>query len=169
MLLIALLVASNLGPIPPSDGLPSVELQSMRSQLTQLINHHRSQYQLTQLGMDELAQQAAQAHAESMLASDKMSHVDNAGRTPMDRYLALGGKADYYGENVGFRSPAVVDPELLWSVLAKLDEAMMAETPPNDAHRRNILSDHYTAVGIGVAVGPNGVFIDEDFVGYHPK
>jgi len=42
---------------------------------------------------------------------------------------------------------------------------MMAEQPPNDGHRENIVSPNYDAVGIGVAVGPGGVYLTEDFTG----
>ena len=169
MWLAALLIASNLGAIPAQGALPAAELGALRIQLTIELNRDRAAYGVGQLGTDQIAQTAAQYQAEQMLASGRLEHVDSAGRLPMTRYADFGGKADYYGENVGFRAPAVLDQQLLWAVLVKLDEAMMAETPPNDGHRRNILSDNYNAVGIGIAVGPNGVFMAEDFVGFHAK
>ncbi|MBV8082657.1 MAG: CAP domain-containing protein [Candidatus Eremiobacteraeota bacterium] len=169
MLLVALLIAADLGPIPTTGPPPAAELRTLRAQLTDQINKDRAKYNLPPLTLDPIAQQAAQYQAENMLINDKMQHQDTSGRSPVQRYNDLGGKADYYGENVGFRSPGVVDPVLLWDVLAKLEAAMMAEVAPEDGHRRNILSSHYSAVGIGIAVGPNGVFMAEDFAGNLPK
>jgi uncharacterized protein YkwD len=161
MMLLALLIAASLdptiGPPPPS------ELMQLRAELVAQLNEHRAQAGLTPFGVDPIAEQAAEFQAVDMMNTGKMRHEDSSGRSPFARYEAFGGKADYYGENIGFRSPGVVDPVLLWQVLAKLDARMMAEVPPDDGHRRNILSSHYTAVGIGVAVGPDGVFLAEDF------
>jgi uncharacterized protein YkwD len=169
MLLVALLIFSNLAAPPEQGPLPAAELDALRIQLTIELNRDRAAYGLGQLGTDRIAQTAAQYQAEQMLAARRLEHVDSEGRLPMTRYADFGGKADYYGENVGFRSPAVLDEQLLWAVLVKLDQAMMAEIAPNDGHRRNILSENYNAVGIGIAVGPAGIFMAEDFSGFHAK
>ena len=160
-MLLALLIATSLDPTigPP----PPAELMQLRTQLTAQLNAHRRDAGLTPLGVDPIAQRAAEFQAVDMMNVGKMNHIDTAGRSPIARYEAFGGKADYYGENLGFRSPGVVDPLLLWEVLSKLDAKMMAEVPPDDGHRQNILSSHYSAVGIGIAVGPDGVFMCEDF------
>lgn len=165
MFIIALLVAAGLGPLPTQGPPPRAELAELRAQLTDALNQHRAAFGLPELITDSTAEQAAQYQAEDMLATGKLGHLDSTGRSPMLRYAQFGGKADYYGENVGFRSPGVVNKALLWDVLSKLDQAMMAEVPPYDGHRQNILSKHYEAVGIGIAVGPNGVFMAEDFTG----
>jgi len=161
MMLLALLIATSLGPTigPP----PASELTQLRAELTSQLNEHRTQAGLAPLRLDPIAEQAAEFQAVDMMNAGKLSHVDSTGRSPFARYQAFGGNADYYGENVGFRSPGVVDPVLLWDVLSKLDAKMMAEVPPSDGHRQNILSNHFSAVGIGIAVGPNGVFMCEDF------
>ncbi|MBV8172107.1 MAG: CAP domain-containing protein [Candidatus Eremiobacteraeota bacterium] len=173
MLLAALLAAFfidvDAGQIPSTGPPPAAELHSLRAKLIDRINKDRAQYNLPPLTADPIAQRAAQYQAENMLATGNLEHTDSSGRAPMQRYNDMGGKADYYGENVGFRAPGVLDPVLLWNVLAKLEAEMMAEVPPNDGHRQNILSSHYNAVGIGVAVGPRGVFMAEDFVGNTPK
>jgi uncharacterized protein YkwD len=142
---------------------PAAELRELRERLTTRLNKHRADEGLAPLITDPIAERAAQFQAEDMLGAGVMRHVDSTGRTPSARYKAYGGKSDYYGENVGFFSPGVVDPVLLWNDIAQLDTAMMNEEPPDDAHRENILSKHFAAVGIGVAVGPNGVYLCEDF------
>lgn len=162
-MLLALLVAANL--IPTTGPPPAAELQQLRSELTATLNEHRAQLGLPALATDPIAEQAAEFQAVDMLDAGALRHEDSSGRSPAERYKAYGGASDYYGENVGFRSPGVLDPALLWDVLSKLDAQMMAEVAPDDGHRRNILSSHYRAVGIGVAVGPHGVFMCEDFSG----
>ena len=170
MLLAALLAFSlvaNTGPPLPTEGPPPpAELSQLRRQLIATLNQHRAQYNLPRLSVEPTAERSAQAHAEDMLRTGQMQHDDPNGRTPFERFEALGGKADYFGENLGFHSPGVLDPVLLWQVIEKLDEQMMDEVPPNDGHRRNILLRNFSQVGIGIAVGARGVFLSEDFVGY---
>jgi uncharacterized protein YkwD len=94
-----------------------------------------------------------------------MQHEDSTGRTPMQRYAAMGGHAGWYAENVGWYGLDVSGNTELWTAVSKLDAQMMAETPPDDGHRENILSPVYDAVGIGVSVGPHGLYLAEDFSG----
>jgi uncharacterized protein YkwD len=164
--LLAFLLALGTGPIPTEGPPPAGELTHLRQQLIAELNQHRAQYGLSPLTFDDTAEKAAQFHAEEMEQAGEMRHEDASGRSPLQRFEALGGRADYYGENIGYWTPGVVDPVLLWHVIGSLDAEMMAEKPPNDGHRRNILSQNYSAVGIGIAVGPHGVFISEDFLGY---
>jgi uncharacterized protein YkwD len=172
MMLLALLLqvqaSPDLGPIPTTGPPPAAELRELRERLTTRLNKHRADAGLAPLVTDPIAERAAQFQAENMLAAGVMRHLDDTGRTPIARYKAFGGKSDWYGENVGFSSPGVVDPDLVWKDIARLDTAMMEEQPPDDAHRQNILSKHFTAVGIGVAVGPKGVFLCEDFSSAKP-
>lgn len=170
MLLAALLtfvLASGASSLLPTIGPPPPdELSQLRRQLIATLNHHRAQYGLPRLTFDGTAEKAAQYQAEDMQRTGRMQHDDASGRSPLQRFESFGGKADYYGENLGYRSPGVLDPVLLWHVIEALDADMMAEVPPADGHRKNILSRNFSAVGIGIAVGPNGVFLSEDFVGH---
>jgi len=167
-LLLQLLTSPDLGPIPTTGQPPAAETRELRERLTTALNKHRAAAGLAPLVTDLIAERAAQFQAEDMLDAGVMRHLDSTGRTPLARYKAFGGKSDYYGENVGYSTPGVVDLQPLWNDIAQLDTAMMAEKPPEDAHRQNILSKHYSAVGIGVAVGPKGVFLCEDFSSAKP-
>ncbi len=167
MLLAAFVLAANLVTTVPAQGPPPpAALAFVRAKLLAALNQHRSDMSLPAFRIDVLAEQAAQAHAEEMERVNVLRHEDTSGHNPMWRYSALGGYAQAYGENVGWASRGVVEQALLWSAMDELDRRMMAERPPNDGHRRNILSARYEGVGIGVATGPNGVYITEDFVGY---
>lgn len=136
----------------------------IRARLVNQINMHRRSFGLTPLILDPLAQRAAQFQAQYMENAGVMRHEDADGRTPMQRYDDFGGRAAVYGENVAFYGDAITESDAVWQAVEKLDAMMMAERPPSDGHRENILSPDYRAIGIGVAVGPNGIYIAEDFV-----
>jgi uncharacterized protein YkwD len=136
----------------------------VRARLINQINAHRHAAGLGALTLDPLAEQAAQIQAQYMEASGTMRHEDSDGRSPMQRYVDLGGRAELYGENVAYYGDSFTETDAVWQAVSKLDAMMMAERPPTDGHRENILSPAYTSVGIGVAIGPNGIYIAEDFV-----
>lgn len=137
---------------------------AVRARLINQINAHRRTVGLPALVSDSLAQRAAQFQAQYMEDSGVMRHEDGDGRTPMQRYDDFGGHAALYGENVAFYGDAISESDAVWQAVVKLDGMMMSERPPSDGHRENILSPDYHAIGIGVAIGPNGIYIAEDFV-----
>jgi uncharacterized protein YkwD len=139
-------------------------IAGIRARLINQINAHRRAAGLSPLALDPLAQQAAQIQAQYMEASGTMRHEDSDGRSPMQRYADLGGRASLYGENVAYYGDSPSESDAVWQAVSKLDAMMMAERPPTDGHRENILSPAYTEIGIGVAIGPNGIYIAEDFV-----
>ena len=169
----AALMVANLSPVSHLAGDASAQapagkyVQPIGDRLIQQINAHRASVGLSPLQQDPIAQQAAQLQAQDMEINGVMQHQDRAGRSPMTRYAALGGHPSVYGENVASYGDAVTQAEAQWHIIAKLDGMMMAEKPPSDGHRENILSRDYTAVGVGVAVGPHGLFVAEDFVSFN--
>ena len=156
--LVAPLVAT--APRPPSDG----AIPTVQTRLLEQINAHRRSYGLDALTLDAIAQRAAQYQAQDMERNGTMRHQDSSGRSPMSRYAAFGGHASLYGENVAFYGDEVTESRAAWAAVSKLDALMMAERPPEDGHRANILSPDYKGIGIGVAIGPNGLYVAEDFV-----
>jgi len=159
---IAAVVLPFMAPLPPAraeDPVPAI-----RARLINQINAHRREYGLAPLVDDPIAERAAQYQAQDMESNGVMRHEDTSGRTPMARYAAFGGHAMLYGENVAFYGDTISESDAAWQAVSKLDAMMMAERPPSDGHRENILSPDYKAVGIGVAVGQNGLYIAEDFV-----
>jgi uncharacterized protein YkwD len=141
------------------------DLEAVRAQLIDLLDEHRRAQGLGPFGIDPRAEAAAQSHALDMARSGVLRHVDPDGRTPFDRYHAQGGHARYYAENVAWYGLADQSRAALAGAIDKLDAQMMAERPPDDGHRANIVSPLYDSVGIGIAVGPNGIYLTEDFSG----
>jgi uncharacterized protein YkwD len=62
------------------------------------------------------------------------------------------------GENIGETSNDSAGGALV------LHRMMMAEQPPNDEHRQNILSTHFTLLGIAVVIDAgHQLWLTEDF------
>jgi uncharacterized protein YkwD len=86
--------------------------------------------------------------------SGAWGHWDLQGRAPYVRW-GLSGGVDFHAENAAAWSASSgrLDTPLT-EILLSSHESMMAETPPDDGHRRTILDPQWTHVGIGVgAVG----------------
>lgn len=152
-------------PDATQSALPTQEVAALRMELLQALNRHRADAGVGPLRFDPIAEQAAQYQAEEMAGLGILGHEDTAGRSPMQRYASMGGRAGWYAENVGWYGLEVESVDAMWSAVTVLDAQMMAERPPQDGHRENILSRQYNAVGIGLSVGPHGLYIAEDFSG----
>lgn len=139
-------------------------LDALRIRLLALLNAHRMATGLPSLAIDSVAQSAAQYQAKDMESAGIMRHTDSSGRSPIQRFQSIGGLASQYGENVAYFGLDMNDLENEWQAVGKLDAMMMAERAPDDGHRAAILSTTYRKVGIGVAIGSNGLYLAEDFV-----
>jgi uncharacterized protein YkwD len=65
------------------------------------------------------------------------------------------------GENAGYTSPT---PDQWSAVKTNIEQGMLGEQPPNDGHRRNLLSTSYHRIGIGVYIDTKGlIWVTEDF------
>jgi uncharacterized protein YkwD len=146
--------------------LPQTIAIAIRRDVIDDLNAYRRKAGASPLGLDAFAQTAAQQQADDMAAAGMLRHNDEYGRLPMTRYQVLGGDPRWYGENVGYFGIRSSDYAIVKQIVERLDALMMAERPPADGHRKNILSGRFDAVGIGLALGPKGIYLAEDFVGY---
>ncbi|HLZ61139.1 MAG TPA: CAP domain-containing protein [Ktedonosporobacter sp.] len=69
----------------------------------------------------------------------------------------------WYGENIAFNSDQTLDGAIF------IYNSMMAEQPPDDDHRQNILNPQATKVGIDVLLDPmtQKMWMTEDFAAVH--
>jgi uncharacterized protein YkwD len=68
------------------------------------------------------------------------------------------------GENIGESGPNSNTTAAITKAALGLDKAMFDEKPPNDGHRRNLLSKSFTHIGIDVVRDGHGtVWLTEDF------
>jgi uncharacterized protein YkwD len=96
---------------------------------------------------------SAQRKADDMAARGYFAHVGPGGKQPWDWLREAGAPFALAGENLGTQtgntSPAT-------PVIGRLFDMMMAETPPNDGHRVNILNGAYHRLGVGIARSGSG-------------
>ncbi len=65
------------------------------------------------------------------------------------------------GENIGYTSPY---PDAWTAIKQKIEGGMLAEKPPDDGHRQNLLSRSFHQVGVAVLFDTKGVaWVTEDF------
>lgn len=141
--------ASTVAPTPPP---PSPAPGGWPSTLYRLINETRADNGLPPLRWNATLAAAAQAHAEDCAARGWGSHVGSDGADLLTRLRRAGYEGSGWAE--------------CWAQsLSPQDalEAWMDETPPDDPHRRTLLSTWLTEIGIGVAQADWGYFFIADF------
>jgi uncharacterized protein YkwD len=125
-----------------------------------LVNRDRKKAGLSPVELDEPASKSGLRHVRDMVANGFTGHVGSDGSVPEQRYTEAGG-SQFVQENAACLfdlRPRQVEENARFDAekLAALHEMFMAEVPPNDGHRRNILKPLHNRVGIAVAK-PAGV------------
>jgi uncharacterized protein YkwD len=108
------------------------------------LNSERAKHGLRALRMNSKLVSAAHKHNLAMAKANTLSHQLKGEAALGSRVSAAGYRWNAVGENIAYngrRSEA--------GVLA-VQKAMYNEEPPNDGHRKNILSKTYVDVGIDV-------------------
>jgi uncharacterized protein YkwD len=68
------------------------------------------------------------------------------------------------GENIGEGGPVADTTAAIAQMAVGLTQSMLNEKPPDDGHRRNILSSSFTHIGIAVFRDSSGtVWLTQDF------
>ena len=127
------------------------ELPGLRAQALELVNAARREHGREPLTLSDPLDQAAQDHAEDMLARAYYAHVSPEGEDARDRYLARGGdRGQLVAENIANCSPCAVVPG------AEQVEEMHRRWMDSPPHRENILSAGITQFGFGIVAGAEG-------------
>ncbi|MFE6743211.1 CAP domain-containing protein [Streptomyces tubercidicus] len=107
---------------------------------------------------------AGAAHNQVMADGCGLSHQCPNEPPFNERDVAQGVKTEAGGENIGKGGPVSDTPQAIAKMAVKLTQSMLDEKPPNDGHRKNILSSTYTHVGIAVFRDSSGtVWMTQDF------
>jgi uncharacterized protein YkwD len=169
VLLGACSVSINLGETPtatpvPQASTPVIPAASLEQQLLQLINQDRAANKLAALNSDAALQKVAAQHNLVMAGGCGLNH-ECAGEPLLDvRVNGAGVKWSALGENVGVGGPVQSSYESRWNLTQQLHKSMMDEKPPEDGHRKNLLSKDYARVGISIYVdSKNELWLTEDF------
>ncbi len=127
-----------------------------------MINQSRRDNGVAPLVMDDALRMVARADAKDMAVRHFFGHTNPDGLQPWDRVQAAGISYSVMAENIGWSDGCSNPTEGVRSN----HQEMMAEVPPNDDHRVNILNPRFQRVGIGVFTGSDGkVYYVADFVG----
>lgn len=124
-----------------------------------LINHDRSAMGLPAYSWSSALAAGAHLHNVHMMNYGQLSHQCPGEPGLGTRITNDGITWRSAGENIGWSN--YPDPQQ--GVLAN-HQGMMAEKPPNDGHRQNILSTSFNLVGIDVLVdNQHNIWLTEDF------
>src|SRR5438067_13223153 len=67
------------------------------------------------------------------------------------------------GNNIGEGGPVSSNDDA-WNMVSMIHQGMMAEKPPDDGHRRNLLSKDFHRIGISIFIdAKNTLWLTEDF------
>ena len=144
------------------------------------INDERSRLHLPLLKLSE--NKAAQIHAEELLStkSGEPSHISTNGMKPYMTYSLYGGRG-YVEQNLaisGYDTKASINCKALrcdklnpYEQISKIQWSMMYNDSKccHDRHRLNILDNHHTHVGIGVAYNDYYFALVENFENKYVK
>jgi uncharacterized protein YkwD len=131
---------------------PPADVAAWPRETVRLINQVRAQYSLPPLVYNETLALAAQAHANDCAQRGWCSHTGSDGADIKTRILRVGYDPASWAECWAQRQTpqGAVD---IW----------MDEVPPNDPHRRTILSSALTEIGVGVVQPDWGYYFFADF------
>ncbi|MDX3659294.1 sigma-70 family RNA polymerase sigma factor [Streptomyces sp. ID05-26A] len=132
-----------------------------------LINETRAKSGLAPLVVDPALVTAADRHTRAMMSNGCGLSHQCAGESGLgERSTAAGVKWSSVAENVGMGGPVKDNVEAISKMALGLTQGMIDEKPPNDGHRKNILSKSSTRIGIVVIRDAKGtVWMTHDFAG----
>jgi uncharacterized protein YkwD len=151
-------------PSPPKPRAP-VTSGSIIDQVLEHINAARSDEGLRALSLDGNLSKASALHNQLMIGGCGLNHQCSGEGGIGDRFSAQGVQWRSAGENIGFSSAGGSNADIIKAANG-LTDSMLAEKPPNDGHRRNLLSSGFTRIGLSVVRDGKGlVWLTQDFVG----
>jgi RNA polymerase sigma factor (sigma-70 family) len=140
--------------------------ETAAQQVLDVINQARKQNGLKPYTMSSNLINSASAHNTRMENGCGLSHQCSGEAALGDRETAAGVQWTSAGENIGEGGPVSDTQSAIASMAVGLTNSMLAEQPPDDGHRLNILSSSYTEVGIAVTRDSSGtVWMTQDFAG----
>jgi uncharacterized protein YkwD len=116
-------------------------LEGVRERMLARVNRERTSRGLSPLRRHPRLDEAAQSHADDMLARRYYSHDSPEGKKALDREQAKGYWAKYAGENIARGQYSI--------------EEVMNGWMESKTHREHLLSPTFDDVGFGLAFGKN--------------
>jgi uncharacterized protein YkwD len=124
---------------------------TLREHVLKLINRDRKLYNLPPVELDLNVSVLGDRYCQEQIRTNSSGHYGVDGLSPYMRYSFAGGN-DGVSENAAAWSASYAFSEkALYEMAGRSQDAMMAEMPPKDGHKKTILDPHATHVGIGLA------------------
>jgi hypothetical protein len=123
----------------------------LRLKLEHLVDINRSRLGAGQqpVRLDLLASRVANKHCVEMAQNKFISHWNTRGEKPYHRYAAAGGTHAVMENLFRLHTTGLLREAEIHNYLNQGHTGFMAEKPPDDGHRVNILDPHHNAVGLG--------------------
>jgi len=144
---------------------PPATSGSIIDQVLGHINDAREDEGLAPYSLDTSLSKAAALHNQLMIDGCGLSHQCSGEGGIGERFSAQGVRWSSAGENIGYGSAGGSDSDIVRAANG-LTDSMLAEVPPNDGHRKNLLSKGFKRIGLSVVRDGKGiVWMTQDFVG----
>jgi uncharacterized protein YkwD len=137
---------------------------SVIGQVLAHINAARADAGLVPLTLDDDLSKASALHNQLMINGCGLEHQCPGEDSIGPRFSAQGVQWTSAGENIGFGSSGGSDAEIIKAANG-LTDSMLAEQPPNDGHRKNLLNTGFKHIGLSVVRDSKGItWMTQDFV-----
>ena len=137
---------------------------SVLDQVLAHINAARAKSGLSAYTLSASLSKASALHNQLMIGGCGLSHQCAGEDGIGGRFSAQGVPWTSAGENIGFGSSGSGDADLIKAANG-LTDSMLAETPPDDGHRKNLLSSGFKHIGLSVVHDSKGItWMTQDFV-----
>jgi uncharacterized protein YkwD len=152
-------VATTTGSQP----IGTAEEQQFAQRLFKQINQDRAANGLPALAWEPKLVSSAHQHDLVMANGCGLMHQCPNEPDLGTRVSKQGVQWQTVGENIGDGGPVLSSDEA-WSIISMIHQGMMGEKPPDDGHRRNLLSKDFHRLGISIYLDAhNTLWLTEDF------
>jgi len=138
---------------------------SILDQVLAHINAARADEDLAAYTLDASLSKASALHNQLMIDGCGLEHQCSGEAGIGVRFSAQGVRWSSAGENIGYASSGSGTAAIVDAANGMTDR-MLAEVPPDDGHRLNLLSSDFKRIGLSVVRDGDGiVWMTQDFVG----
>ena len=124
---------------------------TLRAHILKLINRDRQLYRLPPVELDLQVSALGDEYCRRQIDNGTTGHFTTDGLAPYMRYSFGGGQHAVSENAAAWSANYAFSDRALYEMARRSEDAMMAEMPPKDGHKRTILDPHATHVGIGMA------------------
>lgn len=140
------------------------EVLALKVKMLAVVNASRAGYGADPVELDILASRVANKQCAEGAQGGFSGHWNLRGEKPYLRYALAGGR-DHVAENASsLSSTGDLDPAKIWNYMNDCHARFMAEVPPMDGHKTNIIEKKHTHVGLGLALIGSQFRFYEEFI-----